>query len=238
MERGLCPYASTSHAYLLTDRSPRMIAQPCNKWSCDICGPRRKAKLVRKIIAAHPVRFMTLTCLHIDTPAERLALMRKALPRLITELRKQYGPIEYLRMLETCRDGYPHFHLLIRSAYLEHSRIKELWTRYTGATIVDIRKAHGRSTGYVAKYLGKACDEEQTWSRQRISVSHNFWVPQLRDDELIGWEHELQHPQEEARAHPATNYDREWLGRYIPRPRQPGDELPIELQSAEPTWIN
>lgn len=214
-----------------------MIASACNRWTCQICGPRRKAHLVRRIVAAAPTKFLTLTCLHADSPADQLARIKKGLPRLITALRATHGPIEYLRMLEHCADGYPHFHLLLRAAFLPHAEIVAEWKKNTGAYIVDIRKAHGRSVNYVAKYLGKARDCEGKWGRQRISVSKNFWPAKDPGEELIGWEHEPTHPTDYARRHSSTQFEREWIGRYIPQPRMAGDQLPEELQSEEdPAW--
>lgn len=208
-----------------------MIASGCQKWTCDVCGPRRKSAFVRRIVKAAPNRLVTLTIRHDGTIADQLHRLKKSLPRLITALRKTHGSIDYLRMMEECRDGYPHFHLLVRSAYLPQGEIKELWTKLTGATIVDVRKAHGRSTGYVAKYLGKARNSDQSWSRQRVSVSKHFWQPETHDNELIAWTRTREHPTEVVAAAHATTYEREWVGRYIPRPREPGDEQPTELQT-------
>lgn len=232
----LCPYARTSHAYLLKDKTPRMIASACNRWKCEVCGPRRKAHLVRRIVAAAPTKFMTLTCLHVGTPSEQLTRIKKALPRLITSLRSKHGPIEYLRMLEHCADEYPHFHLLLRSGFLPHAEIVTQWTKNTGAYIVDIRKAHGRSVNYVAKYLGKARDCQGKWGRQRISVSQRFWPKREPGEDLIGWEHETTHPQDYAAVRPQVHFQREWLGRYVPQPRMAGDVLPEELQQSTQLW--
>lgn len=207
-----------------------MLGLGCRSWTCEICGPKRKALLVYRIVAASPTRFLTLTCRHEGDRATQLERITKALPRLITELRKKHGTIDYFRMLEHCKDGYPHFHLLLRCRFLPQPEIKRIWERLTGATIVDIRKAHGRSTGYVAKYLQKARDPDEKWSRQRISVSKHFWRTADGEADLIGWEHTREHPSAVAECTPATTYEREWVGRYIPSPRQPGDENPEELQ--------
>lgn len=184
-------------------------------------------------MAARPNRFVTLTCRHQNGQEAALERITKSLPRLITALRKSRGEIDYFRMWESCEDGYPHFHLLVRSEFIPHSEIKALWERLTEAPIVDIRKAHGRSMRYVAKYLNKARNRDKTWSRQRISVSKKFWVPETTQSELMGWQHDRTHPIDHCESCPATSFDQEWFGRYVPRPRQPGDELPHELQHHE-----
>lgn len=214
-----------------------MIAQGCRRWTCDVCGPRRKWQFVLRIVAAKPTRFITLTCTRDNTADEQHQLMVKQLPRLITKLRKTHGPIDYLRMLETCQDGYPHFHLLARSAFIPHADLKRLWQQLTTARVVDIRKAHGRSVGYVAKYIAKARGSDGVWSRQRVSVSKNFWPDGDGESDLLVTGHTREHPAQRAEASPELHYIREHVGRYAVEEREPGDELPAELRStAQTTW--
>jgi len=227
----ICPYASTTDCYERETREPRFIAQGCRKWGCEICGPRRRWLFVLRIRAASPTRFITLTCRHEGEPSDQLRRITRALPRLITTLRKKHGSIEYLRMLETCQDGYPHFHLLARSDYLPQPEIKEHWSRLTDASIVDVRKAHGRSTGYIAKYLSKARSETGLWSRQRVSVSKGFWHKSERESDLIAFHHSRTHPQQSADDRPHLTYSRLVPGHYSPSLREPGDQLPPELRS-------
>lgn len=223
-----CPYTRTSTGYDRDTDERVLLAIGCRRWTCSICGPRRKAQLVRRIVAARPNRMVTLTCRHEDGPAHRHRLMVLALPRLITELR-QVTPIEYLRMLESCVDGYPHFHLLVRSGFIEQSTIKEKWRRLTGAEIVDVRRAHGGSVAYVAKYINKARDETGTFSRQRISVSKDFWRPEVGAELAVT---------EVTREHPVPYATTKLSDRAITRRtstiyqldmREPGDEWPPEF---------
>lgn len=226
--RPFCPHARTARGYELETNARILLATGCRKWTCPYCGPTRKARLIRRIVRAAPNRMLTLTCRHEDGPAEQLARMVKALPRLITYLRRD-GPIEYVRMLEQCVDGYPHFHLLIRSGYLDHATIKEFWTKNTKAEIVDIRKAHGKSVAYVAKYINKARDKDGTFSRQRLSVSRAFW----RDDPqetLVVTENTREHPKPYAEAHLQERaIERHYHGYYSLHMREPGDEWPPEF---------
>jgi len=210
-----------------------MIAQGCHKWSCPVCAPRRKARLVYKIRDASPNRFLTLTCRHEGKPEDQLSTITKALPKTINELRKRHGSIEYLRMLERCADGYPHFHLLIRSGYLPQPDIKAIWERRTGAWIVDIRKAHGRSIGYVAKYVQKALGDLGTWMRQRMSVSQHFWVQQPKpEQQFINCVRKQHHPITLAETH-LRDYeiDRVAIGLYHIGDENPNRCLPEELDS-------
>lgn len=207
-----------------------MLGTGCRKWTCSVCGPSKKYHLVNRIITAKPNRFLTLTALHQNEPHVQERLLTKSLPRLVTELRKRHGEVEYLRMTEQCADGYPHIHLLLRSDFLPQPEIRSIWARLTGATIVDIRKAHGRSRGYIAKYLQKARDQQQVWSRQRMTVSRNFWVPKTHSSDLIGFDHSKQHPTTWAsKLRPELTLRRIAKSHYLVDDREPGDELPEEL---------
>lgn len=139
-------------------------------------------------------------------------------------------------MLETCNDGYPHFHILARTKYIEQAALSTKWAEYSGARVVDIRKAHGRSTSYIAKYITKARNIENQWSRQRISVSKQFWVHKTdknsEKDEYVEWEHSKVPPYESAEQISIESaFHREVLGRYRIVDREPGDETPFELLS-------
>lgn len=233
----ICPYSGTTTCYDVAkgynNAEFRMIAGGCRKWSCPVCGPRKKAALIRRITRAKPNRFVTLTLDRSRTPDDTLRVFTKQIPKLIKRLRRQFGEIEYLRMREQCADGYPHFHFLVRSTFIPHPELKKHWQELTQATIVDIRKAHGRSTGYVAKYISKARSADGDWHRQRIAVSQNFWLDSDEEHEtdLQNFEHKRTHPSDWV----ATVCDETIPVRIRPclygfEPREPGDELPEELQ--------
>lgn len=223
-----CPHTRTSTGYTLETDTRVLLAIGCRKWSCKCCGPKLKARLVHRIVKARPNRMVTLTCRHEEGPAEQHRKIVKALPRLVTQLRSQ-TPIEYLRMLESCVDGYPHFHLLVRSAYIDQAWIQEEWKRLTGAHIVDIRKAHGASVAYVAKYVNKARGEDGMFSRQRISVSRQFWNDE-RGEELAVTDVTREHPVPYANAHLVDRAITKRSGTvYELDMRSDGDEWPPEF---------
>lgn len=230
--QALCPYSTTTTAWELPTDTRWMFADGCGKWDCEICGPRKKARLVRAITRARPTKFITLTCLHVEDAAHQHDRLTKALPRLATWARQTHGEFEYVRLEEECKDGYPHFHLLARSPYLPQHQLSAQWKKTTGATVVDVRKAHGRSVRYVSKYVTKAADASGRWNRQRISVSQNFWTEEdIQPMELLLFEHSRQHPSDWA-ANLNNEYAIERIrrGAYNVVTRQPGDELPDELR--------
>jgi len=233
----LCPYATSTTAWELETKDPRYIAGGCRKWACPICGPRKRSQLVRRIVMARPNRMLTLTCRHEESIDFQTAKIKRALPRLITELRQLHGEITYCRFQEQCKDGYPHFHLLMRSAFLPYEDIRRIWTKNTGATIVDVRKAHGKSTAYVSKYISKACDKQGNFSRQRVAVSRGFWKDKPSASTLLGFEHHRTHPHQfVAERYEHNSLERLRRGLYAIDERAPGDELPEEL--IDPGWTH
>lgn len=242
MSFGICPYALARTARRTDDLQLALFGPGCNNWKCEVCGKRKKFMLIKKILTAAPNRFLTLTCRHEGTPDEQLALMRTKMQKLFEKLRQKHGKIEYLRMLEQCKDEYPHFHFLIRSSFIPQPEIKDLWSKLTGAKIVDIRKAHGKSSGYVAKYLGKACSKTGEFSRQRIAVSKSFWPKNETNtaEDWGAWKAESCGPvlYAEQNQNEYSFTDRNSLSWYM-NERQPGDELPTSLTPAEQEpWRN
>lgn len=233
----ICPFASTTTCYDVSEGFDnaefRMIATGCRRWTCPVCGPRKKSALIRRITVAHPNRFVTLTLDRSRTADETLQCFTKNIPKLIKALRSEFGTLEYLRMREQCVDGYPHFHFLMRSKFIPHERLKALWCELTKATIVDIRKAHGRSTGYVAKYISKARSSDGAWHRQRIAVSQGFWLDDRGASDFENFTHSREHPAAWVSENCSTSTPvriRPLLYRF--EDRIGGDEPPEELQAA------
>ena len=95
----ICPLAIATFAYDVDEYNQHLFALGCRKWSCSICGPRKRMILIRRITKASPTKFVTLSCLHIDGPEKQLATLRKALPKLVKKIRSDIGDIEYLLSL-------------------------------------------------------------------------------------------------------------------------------------------
>jgi hypothetical protein len=240
-QRRLCHLSKTAWCFDELYRQ-HMIALGCRRNACAVCGPINRSLLIRRIVKAAPTKFITLTCRHAEGPEFQLAKMRKALPRLINKIR-QMQKIEYLRMLEWCTDGYPHFHLLARCGYIPQQTLSNIRENLTGARIVDIRKAHGRSTRYITKYITKATNKSREWSRQAISVSQGFWTqPKPKNlREYLNWQTERRPIYESAEAMALENrIVRQKFGDYTFEAREAGDEIPEELlpPSGEATWLN
>lgn len=232
----LCQHAIATFAYDIEQYEQHLFALGCRKWSCEVCGPRKRFLLIKRITLAAPTKFVTLTCRHEHGPEHQLEKITKALPKLINAIRKEHGDIEYLRALEYCKDGYPHYHLLARCKFIPNTWLSEKWKSLTGAYITHITKAHGKSTQYVAKYMSKATATENTWTRQQFAVSRNFWIKDERFSQWLNWSTRRIPAYEEAKNITETNtLTRVAVGCYkIEDGREPGDEIPYELL---PQWL-
>lgn len=107
---------------------------------------------------------------------------------------RREGSVEYLRVLEVTKKGWPHYHLLVRSPYLAHRLVRDTWAALTGATICDVRavKKADNVYWYLVKYLGKQlyCD----FTDRRVSQTAKFFTPKTPYPslELIDYQPEMQ----------------------------------------------
>lgn len=184
-----CPYSQTLEVYSSKLRCTVWIALPCKLWKCRFCAPIKVSSLARKTEAAKPNRLLTLTVdpKKWDDPRAAYDGTRRKLSDLIKPLRKQFGEVEYLRVTELTKGGWPHYHLLVRSAYLPHESVKETWSKLTGATIVDLRQVKNRfqTYTYLVKYLTKM--HNIGWTDRHVSYSKNFF-PKAPEDGRVDLE--------------------------------------------------
>lgn len=177
---GTCPNAQT----LLADSGYAdvqwVIPLLCKQWSCRFCAAWKCRRLAARTRDAKPNRMLTLT---VDSklwanPRAAFDGTRRHLPTLMKRLRGRFGSIEYLRVTEITKAGWPHYHLLIRSGYLPQAVIKKEWCDLTGAVIVDIRPVDQRWSAYtyLLKYLCKL--SSLGWTDRHVSTSKSFFPPE------------------------------------------------------------
>lgn len=182
---GVCPYAQTLSAYSTTHSARVLFVLPCKRWSCRVCARAKITRLAHSVRAAKPNRLLTLTVdpsLYVS-PRHAWEETRKCVPLLIRSLRRQFGSVEYLRVTEVTKAGWPHYHLLVRSGYLPHSVVRKIWNELTGARIVDVRQVTKsfKAYQYLVKYLSKLHKLE--WTERHVSYSKHFipedkWEPE------------------------------------------------------------
>lgn len=148
--------------------------QGCRRWSCQVCGPRKRAKLLKRIELGDPNRFVTLTTKQIgeETPREVFERTSPRVSKLFRKLKNDDDSFAYARILESTKRGFPHYHFCVRSKWISQQNLSNEWNRLTGAKIVDVRKLYGDKTRYVAKYLTK--NDHVAYTRQRVSFSRNW----------------------------------------------------------------
>lgn len=247
----ICPDASVSTARDKSNLRLAIFLTGCKRWQCDVCGPQKRAKLIARILDARPTRFLTLTVQAptedngLDwTPREAFDKTRRSCSELFKAMNRSRRKTEYCRILEQTKRGYPHYHYLTKGPFWPIDEIRTHWQRLTGAFVVDIRRPTEtrQTTTYVAKYLTKGNHVEFT--NRRFAASRKFWRPCPRcekapckcekPEQWIRWQrfdhraHWFGPVEEYSNYHSFTRSN--YPGVYWLDDRQPGAELPIELQ--------
>ncbi len=179
-----CDHAQTMTAYSEELLADVIIPLPCGQWSCRYCAEKKIRKLAVKTRQAKPSRMLTLTVdpkLWTD-PRAAFDGTRRMVSELIKRLRTRFGEVEYLRVTELTKQGWPHYHLLLRSTYIPQPVVKDMWAELTGAKIVDLRKVKKtwQAYTYLVKYLSKLHQIE--WTERHVSYSKGFFPPDEKDE--------------------------------------------------------
>jgi hypothetical protein len=172
-----CRTATTALAQHPAYKSPVLLILPCKRWGCPVCSRQKIKALAQAVHAANPNRLMTLTVNPKLSENPELAWLdtRRKCPELFRTLRARGIRLEYLKITETTKKGFPHYHCLLRSDYIPQPVLRAAWKHLTGADIVDIRKItkHFAAFTYLMKYLTKLHSLE--WTDRHVSYSRNFF---------------------------------------------------------------
>lgn len=156
------------------------IAGPawCKSWRCPRCGPRKAAKLAKRIARSKANRLLTLTVKPDPTlsQVQQLDLINHHFRSLMKSLRRRIpgGRIEYVKVVEAHKSGAPHLHVALYCPYIRQRTIATLWNHLSGSPVIDIRAIRGTkgAGNYLAKYLTKSL--EQFEGRRKWSQSAGF----------------------------------------------------------------
>lgn len=132
----------------------------CDRWDCETCFERRKARVLKEVLLGRPEKFLTLTISSkIGTsPVDRRAILARAFPLLMKRLHRFLGEKpEYFAICEAHKSGEPHIHVAMRCKYVPWKKLRAWWVELTGCPGVDIRKVwdRGGAAKYFAQYLKK-----------------------------------------------------------------------------------
>lgn len=173
-----CWHAQTLEAYSPQFGCTVWIALPCKQWSCRFCAEQKIKTLSIKTEAAKPNRLLTLTVDPAlwEDPRAAFDGTRRKVPECMRFLRKRFKEVEYLRVTELTKRGWPHYHLMVRSPYIPHEVVKAKWRDLTGASIVDVRQVKDkfRAYSYLVKYLSKM--HKIGWTERHVSYSRGFFL--------------------------------------------------------------
>ncbi len=173
------------------------VAVTCKRWGCPYCAIRKIRRLAWMSRNAAPNRLLTLThsSKEWETGEACWLASSKAYPELIRFIRNEYGPCDYLRVLELQANGMPHFHCMLRSNFLPQRPMHQEWQRLCGKAGVNIKKIDDtfRTFRYLVKYLTKL--HKIPWTDRHVSYSQNFFRPEDREqvayaklDELVKYD--------------------------------------------------
>jgi|GEM_PF-6333564 hypothetical protein len=193
----------------------------CMRWTCDTCI-RKVARRWRAILhwaAQHgpaPMYFLTLTLRdplplwREAPPAEQatqyeqaVAVMERltrALSRLVEEIRKEYGPLQYLAVVELTTGrrtpGHrPHLHVLVHGPAVPKRWLSERWRFHTkGSFKVDYQRLRSpeHAGAYLVGYTVARRKEDQrahlhNWPGPRIRYSRAFFPRPVAEIRALLW---------------------------------------------------
>lgn len=173
-----CPNAQTLEAWSTGLNGRVIVALGCKQWGCPVCGAAKVRRLAHRVEAAKPTKFVTLTTWTRAYLGPRMAFEKgsRKIPKLIAKLRKRFGDIEYCKVLEQHKNGFPHWHFAWRSSYIPQRIISDLWDELHNSPIVHIKRVEKIKSvyGYMVKYLCK--QHYVPWTDRRVSWSRGFWL--------------------------------------------------------------
>lgn len=193
----------------------------CMRWACEACIRKvaRRWRAILRWAGQHgptPEYFLTLTLKdplplwrsaptgeQIDRHAEAEALrdrLTRALSRLVEEIRGQFGPAEYLAVVELTTGrrtpGHrPHLHILMRGPGVPKRWLKARWCFHTkGSFVVDVQglrtpeQAGEYLIGYTLLGRKRAQREHLTdWPGPRIRYSRGFFPRPVAEIRALLW---------------------------------------------------
>ena len=149
---------------------------PCRSWHCPGCNAMRKRQLTDWFASGKPTKFLTLTwrASRPETPEEARAIMGPAVKLLFARWKRRIGDaeLEYGNVVERTKRGYPHFHFLLRTGWIDAKWLSKTWASLIDAPVIKIERIKNLKdlARYLAKYLSK--------DPQKIGTGKRYWFSQ------------------------------------------------------------
>lgn len=145
----------------------------CNAWTCDVCRPKRRKRLIAEVLSGRPNRFITITCRENqfaspDIGARELAYAWKRVVQRWRRL-KPGNKCQYFCVMEAQVNGWPHIHIAWRGPWIDQPWLKAQMAELINSPHVDVRliRDQQKVAWYVAKYVGK--------SPHKFTTSKRYW---------------------------------------------------------------
>lgn len=201
-----CPNSRRYARFIIEDASgqtsQKFVYLRCKQWSCPYCARVNAQVLYVKVkrgIAGcvadelrdgfrdeYYVKFLTLTLpgrewRDAHSKLDAAAIIKHSFKKLIYQLRRKLGHIEFFWVMEFQRDGFAHLHVvLIGSAIAPKSvkaDIEKIWREQQGLGFIKFNAVEGglnRVSSYLSKYITK---ELQTGNKGAhvYGASHGFY---------------------------------------------------------------
>lgn len=134
----------------------------CKRWTCELCRPKRKRRLVAQVLSGKPDTFITLTVNPAKGagPTDRATQLARAWRVVVARAKRHYGykEIPYFVVFEATKQGEPHLHILARCKWIDQKWLSRQMREIMGAPVCDVRRVRSKAQAahYIAKYVGKA----------------------------------------------------------------------------------
>ena len=179
-----CPWAKSILA--IDHETDKLVLCPvtCKRWGCAYCAPKKIRKLAFLTNGAAPNRWIRLGVdpKLYESPKEAWEKTSPKFPECFRQLRAiRKCEIEYLKVTELHKSGYPHYHALLRCGFLPKKQLDDTWAKLTGAPYNWIAKIDSTfsSFRYLVKYLTKLHKIE--WTDRHVSYSRGFFREEDRE---------------------------------------------------------
>lgn len=162
------------------------IRVSCKSYKCEFCRPKKLNRFrffaENRLKSFDRIRLITLTARNDfakfkaseDTKYQAIKEFSEIFRRFITNLRRCpqlssfYQQVQYIKVIEFTKNGYPHYHMLV-DRYLPYFIIQELWNeavntvKKTSGVNARVNIKHGfQASGagrYITKYLTKTAEK-------------------------------------------------------------------------------
>lgn len=173
-------------------RKGEISSLKCKRWTCDVCRPDNRKRVIHIAKRGYPNLFLTLTVSskQYESAEDQAADLKRALVLFRRGIEAKWGisNIPFIAVFEAHKSGRPHLHLLLRGKFLEHSELLALWRRCIGSGGVNIQWCPKKKNVlmYIVKYIGKELHKFEGCKRWWRSQNYELEKEEKPEKVLLG----------------------------------------------------